>query len=105
MHKGRLMKRRYVWWGLCGGLAALALFVIAIIVQLALAYEGKCGGLFPFLAGPRPCSVWEHVRESTMFSIAILWIEYWPLVLALMVVPTSAGYLLDRRARRESRKK
>ena len=97
------MKWRYAWWGLCGGLAALSLFVIAIIAQLALGYEGKCGGLFPFLAGPRPCSFWEHLRESAIFSIAILWIEYWPLVLAALVIPTCVGYLLDRRTRRQKR--
>jgi hypothetical protein len=93
------MKRRYVWRGLYGGLAVLSLFVIAIIVQLALRYDGKCGGLFPFLAGPRPCSLWEHVRDSALLGIAILWIEYWPIVLALLVVPVGVGYVLDRRSR------
>ena len=95
------MKRRYVWWGFYVGLAALVLVVVAIIIQLALAYEGKCGGLFPFLAGPRPCSFWEHIRESALLAIALLWIEYWPVALALLVVPTCVGYVLDRRTRTE----
>lgn len=94
------MKRRYAWCGFYAGLAALALFTIAIVVQIAFAYDGKCGGLFPFLAGPRPCSIWEYIRESVLFALVILWIEYWPFAVALLIVPASLGYLLDRRARR-----
>ena len=92
------MKRRYVWWGLCGALAVLSFIAIMSVAQIAFSYDGKCGGLMPFLAGPRPCSFWEYLSGTAVLTIAILWGTYWPHVLGLLVVPTAVGYLLDRRA-------
>jgi hypothetical protein len=96
------MKRRYFWWGLCGALAVLSFFAIVSVVQIASSYDGKCGGLMPFLAGPRPCSIWEYVSGAVLLSISILLGTYWPLVLALLVIPPSVGYLLDRRVHKRA---
>jgi hypothetical protein len=96
------VKRRYFWWGLCGALAVLSFFVIALVVQFAFSYDGKCGGLMPFLAGPRPCSFWEYISGAVLLAVLILWGTYWPFVLALLVVPASVGYLLDRRVQKRA---
>jgi hypothetical protein len=96
------VKRRYFWWGLYGGLAVLSSFAIAIVVQIAFAYDGTCGGFIPFLAGPKPCSFWEYISGSVLLVVLILWDEYWPLVLALLVVPASVGYLVDRQAKKRA---
>jgi hypothetical protein len=96
------VKRRYFWWGLYGGLAVLSSSAIAIVVQIAFAYDGTCGGFIPFLAGPKPCSFWEYISGSVLLVALILWDEYWPLVLALLVVPASVGYLIDRQAQKRA---
>jgi len=96
------MKRRYFWRGLCGAIAVLSFFAIGSVVQIAFSYDGKCGGLIPFLAGPRPCSFLEYVSGGVLLSISILWGTYWPLVLVLLVVPASVGYLLDRRVHKRA---
>jgi hypothetical protein len=96
------MKRRYFWWGLFGGLAVLSFSAIAIVVQIAFAYDGKCGGFIPFLAGPRPCSLWEYISGAVPLFVLILLDEYWSLVLAVLVVPASVGYLVDRQAQKRA---
>lgn len=96
------MKRRYFWWGLYGTLAVLSFCAIWIVTQIAFSYDGKCGGLLPFLASPRPCSFWEYVSESVRLTVLILWEAYWPVVLALLLVPASVGYLLDRQAQKRT---
>lgn len=45
-----------------GGLA-LGLAVLAVAVLLA-SYDGRCGGFFPGLSAPRPCSRWEFVAAD-----------------------------------------
>jgi hypothetical protein len=96
------MKRRYFWWGLCGAAAVLSFFAVVSVVQIAFSYDGKCGGLMPFLAGPRPCSFWQYVSGGILLSISILLGTYWPLVVALLVVPTSVGFLLDIRVHKRA---
>jgi len=89
------MKRRYFWWGVYSAVALLSSLAIVIVAPIAFAYDGECGGLMPFLAGPRPCSFWEYFSGWLLVVVLSLWDTYWPLVLALFLVPTSVGYLLD----------
>lgn len=96
------MKRRYFWWGLYGSLAVLFCFAIVVVVQIAFSFDGQCGGFLPFLAGPKPCSLWEYVSGRTLLTLLIVWDAYWPLVLAFLVVPISVGYLLDRQMRKRA---
>jgi hypothetical protein len=90
------MKRRYFRWGVCCALIVLSCFVIAIAVQIAFSFKGQCGGLMPFLAGPRPCSFWEYFSGQALFVLLIVRETYWLFVLLLLIVPISVGYLLDR---------
>jgi hypothetical protein len=92
------MKRKYVWWGLRCGLTVLVCLVVLIVVMIAFSFNGQCGGLMPFLSGPRPCSFWEYFSGETYLTLLIVLVTYWPVVLGLLVVPVSVGYLLDRRS-------
>ena len=94
------MRWRYSSWGLYGALALFSFCAIAIVVSVASSYDGKCGGLMPWLAGPKPCSFWEYISGNVLLVALILWEGYWPLVLALLVVPISVGYLFDRQAQK-----
>ena len=76
--------------GLALGLAALALAVVA------RSYDGHCGGYFPGLAAPRPCSRWEFVSGDGPAILLVLAVSDWPLLL-LLALPPAVGWWLDRR--------
>jgi hypothetical protein len=94
-----MMRRRYFWWGVCGTVASLLCIAIVLVVQLGFAYDGKCGGFLPWLAGPKACSFWEYLSGTSLSVALILLDTYWPFILALLVLPAFVGYLFDRRGR------
>jgi hypothetical protein len=75
---------------------------IVSVVNLGIAYDGRCGGYFPGLSVRRSCSLWEYVSGDMLVIGMILVAAFWPLVLALLILPPLVGYLLDRRARRNA---
>jgi hypothetical protein len=77
---------------------------IAFVVQLGFSYNGKCGGFLPWLAGSKACTFWEYVSETSLLVALILWDTYWPLILALLLLPAFVGYLFDRRGQRRENK-
>ena len=91
------MSGRFFRWGLYGALAVPSLLAMVLVAESALSYQGKCGGLMPFLAGPRPCSFWEYASASLEFTALVLWDAYWPLIVLLLLIPPAVGYLLDRK--------
>ena len=97
-----MIRRRYFQWGVYGAVASLLCIAIAFVVQLAFAYDGKCGGFLPWLAGPKACSFWEYIWGTSLSVALILLDTYWPLILALLVLPAFVGYLFDRRGRRRA---
>ena len=76
--------------------------VIVSVVNLGIAYDGKCGGFFPGLSVRRSCSLWEYISGDMLVIGMILIAAFWPFVLALLILPPFVGYLLDRRARRNA---
>jgi hypothetical protein len=88
--------RRYFLCGLLVPIAILIVTSIIIILNIAFSYDGKCGGLLPWLAGSKPCSLWEYVSGNTLAVFAVLWISYWPFALALLLISTLIGFFLDR---------
>jgi hypothetical protein len=90
-------RRRYFLRGLCVAFATFLCIAIILLVQIGFSYDGKCGGFFPGLAAPRPCSFWEYVSGSAVLYTLILWDIFWPLVLALLFLPPFVGHLFDRR--------
>jgi hypothetical protein len=73
------------------------LIAIALLVRIGFSYDGQCGGFLPWLAGPRPCPLWEYVAGNMLLIAVLLGATYWPLALALLLLPPVVGYLLDRR--------
>jgi hypothetical protein len=92
----RLYLRRGAWVA-CGILFCI---VIVFVVLTGFSYDGKCGGFFPGLSVRKPCSFWEYVSGDMLVIAMIMGTTFWPLVLALLVLPPVAGYLLDRRGQR-----
>jgi hypothetical protein len=93
-----MMRRRYFLRGVYIACGAFVCIAIVLFVRIGLSYDGSCGGFLPALAGPRPCSFWEYVFGSLLLFAVLLGATYWPLVLALLIVPPFIGFLLDRRA-------
>ena len=93
-----MVKRRYFLRGVYIGCGILLCVAIALVVQIGFSYDGKCGGFLPALAGPKPCSFLEYMLGNVLLFALILGVAYWPLVLALLLLPPFVGYLYDRRA-------
>ena len=96
------MSRRYLLRGMYVAAGILLCIAIVSVVNLGIAYDGKCGGFFPGLSVRRSCSLWEYVSGDMLVIGMILLSAFWPLLLALLILPPFAGYLLDRRARRNA---
>jgi hypothetical protein len=92
--------------GVLIGLAVILLGLLYAIVNAAASYNGKCGGLIPFLSAAAPCSFWEWFFSDLSFTLSIALYEFWWLIACVIVVPAVAGYLIDgwkrRRAKRSS---
>ena len=69
----------------------------AYIVDMVIAYDGKCGGFFPGISARQPCSLWEYAKGDMLAIALVLAITYWPVMLALLVLPSLIGHLYDRR--------
>ena len=80
------------------------LLCVAIVsaVNLGFAYDGNCGGFFPGLSVRRPCSFWEYFSGDMLAIAMVLMLAFWPLVLAVLVLPPFVGFLLDRRRKRDA---
>ena len=77
--------------------AALALALVAVAVAaVAGAYDGRCGGYFPGLSAPRPCSLGEYLAGDLPALLLLLGASYWPCLL-LVALPPAIGWWRDRR--------
>ena len=85
-------------WGACIAMAAPLLVLMVSLVWLTLSYDGKCGGFLPWLAGARPCTLADYVVGNVLLFALIVWVEYWPFIIALLALPVGVGYVLDRRS-------
>jgi hypothetical protein len=79
-------------------LATPLLSLVVSVVWLTLSYDGKCGGFLPSLAGAKPCTLAEYVVGNASLLALIVWTEYWPFIIALLVLAVGIGYALDRRS-------
>jgi hypothetical protein len=88
-----MKRRRNFWRGVrvsCGGVLGAA--AISLVYSY-LFYDGKCGGLMPFIGGPRPCSFWDYASSD----LILFGIGFSPILLVIVFIPPLVGYLLDRR--------
>jgi hypothetical protein len=96
------MRRRYLLRGVYVSGGLLLCVAIIAVVNLVIAYDGKCGGYFPGLSARRSCSLWEYLSGDMVAIAMVVLVALWPLVLTLLALPPLVGYLLDRRARRNA---
>ena len=83
--------------GLFIPIVILILATIVNAVLLAGSYDGKCGGYLPWLAGAKPCTLFEYVSGNLLLVGVVVWSSYWPILLFLLLMPAAAGYWLDKR--------
>ena len=89
--------RKYAIKGLLGGALILLMGAICLIFFLAYHFDGRCGGLMPFLSGPHNCSLIEFLATDAV-SITLLFIVFnSPWILIFLFVATLIGYGLGRR--------
>jgi hypothetical protein len=91
------MRKRYFLRGVYVAIGIVLCIAIGLAVQIALSYDGKCGGFLPWLAGPKPCSFWDYLSGNMLLFTLLFGSAYWPFLLALLILPPLVGFLLDRR--------
>jgi len=96
------MGRRYFKRGMFIACGILLCILIVGVVNMGLAYDGKCGGYFPGLSVRRSCSFWNYLSGDVLVITMIMAVTFWPVVLALLVLPPLVGYLFDWRAKRNA---
>jgi hypothetical protein len=89
---GRKYFRRGVYVT-CGVLLCLTM---VYVVDMAISYDGKCGGFFLGMSARRPCSLWQYATGDMLAIAMVLAITYWPVLLMLLILPSFIGHLFDR---------
>jgi hypothetical protein len=93
-----MTRRSYSRWGWlvsCG----IGLCIAGILfVQSYSSYTGECG-LMPFIGGPHPCSLGDHMSSDLTLVIGIGGVVYGPILVGVLLIPPLVGSLLDRRRR------
>jgi hypothetical protein len=91
------MKRRQSFWLGVRVSCGIVLSVAGItLVLLAMEYNGECGGFWPGLSSPHPCSFWDHASFYLILSVIV----FGPVlfgILLMLLIPPLVGYLLNRR--------
>ena len=96
------MKRPNLRRGLYVACGILLCIAIVFVVSTLFAYDGLCGGFFPGPSVRKPWSFWGYMSGDMLVMAMILMISFWPLVLALLVLPPLVGYWIDRRGTRHA---
>jgi hypothetical protein len=91
------MKRRYLLRGVYLAFGIVLCIAIVILVRIGFSYDGKCGGFFPGMVAPNPCSLWEYLSGDMLVLAILLAVTYWPIALLVLLLPPVVGYLFDRR--------
>ena len=90
-------ERRYLLRGLYFALGIFLFVAMVFLARMGFSYDGRCGGFFPGLAAPRPCTLWEYLSGDVLVSALLLVVAYWPIALLVLLLPPLAGFLFDRR--------
>jgi hypothetical protein len=92
-----LSRRAYFLRGLYVTCGALLCITGVYVADMVIAYDGKCGGFFPGISARHACSLWEYATGDMLAIAMVLAISYWPVMLALLILPSFIGHLFDRR--------
>jgi len=76
--------------------AAFLMAACATAIDAVVRFDGTCGGLIPFLAAAQPCTRWQYVSADISFTFAVLFQEYWPVVLLLVGLVFLGSAIFER---------
>jgi hypothetical protein len=82
--------------GLLAGIVILLLMLAWMIIDMAIGYDGTCGGVLPFMGTSRPCSLFEYLHHDLSFALAVILTEFWWGIAAVLLIPSLVGYWFDK---------
>ena len=88
--------RKYAFRGFLAGVLILVIGEICVAIFIGFHFDGKCGGLMPFLSGPRDCTLIEYVISFTLFTTVLILGYYWYYILIFLFLATLGGYAFGR---------
>lgn len=68
----------------------------AIAIQIAIGFDGKCGGLLPSLSAARPCTLAEYVWSNLTLMWLVILHDYWLMALAFAGIAFIGSVLFGR---------
>ena len=99
VHDPRSMEklpRQYALKGLKRGGLMLLIAWIGLLSVMVYQFEGECGGLMPFLSGPKECSVIEFLMTDGFFITVIALFFHSPWIILFLSITTLTGYGIGR---------
>ena len=80
------------------------LFVVCVVtIQVALQFDGMCGGYMPFLSAAQPCTLSQYVWSSVSLTFLVFFHEYWLIGLFFVgIVLIGSGIFERLRSRRNA---
>jgi len=93
MGKGSFMP---VWRGIAAGVAIVFIAAALITLDVALGYDGNCGGFIPFTGEPSDCTFTEYMALNLHFTFGVIIRTYWYVIVTIFVLPTVVSLLLHR---------
>ncbi len=78
------------------GIILLLVGFAFITINIAVDYNGQCGGLLPFLAGTTECSFTQYFSQNIQFTLLILVTQFWWAILFILLIPTLAGWFISK---------
>jgi hypothetical protein len=85
---------KYLVRGLIVNVGILFAASLLLLVAIAWDYKGRCGDLF---GEGRPCTFLEYMKQEVPFSLMLILLYFWWLILLSFVVIPGIGYLIGRR--------
>ena len=73
------------------GILILACGLLYLVGSTAVGFNGYCGGLMPFLAGPHPCSFVEYMQNNLSLTLGIAVLEFWWVIALILLIPACIG--------------
>ena len=88
---------KYLFVGLLADAAVALAGLLLLALMAALDYDGQCGFGFIFGTPRTPCSLAQHVAEVVALFGLLFLLEYWWLVIPLLLLPPFAGFVVGLR--------
>jgi len=67
-----------------------------VAIQIAVGFNGRCGGFLPALSDARSCSLWEYLWFNLSFTGLVVLHDYWWIGLASVGAVFIGSVLFER---------